>query len=403
MSNSVKERLQNRHSYDETDRTPDNIDISRVDIFMYIVAILGHFVDIGVDINIAVQYYLLQHLVEFGWTLVFILLPAFVNTAVSVRMYVQDKSQLESLSDQVTRIKWLRIFILILQMAPIMRLCDALIYALKSRKAGLNKDPVSQRKYYALMLKEDADAALLRIFECFLEAAPQHLLQAAILYRTDSRFTLHQSLSILSSIIGMGWCLAAYQRALRFAQEDKLNMDWRGSLLQTLWHFCVTLSRIAALSAIAYLYPHWTIVACSAHILIMTTWVQLYDRPPFCAPNRLAEAAFSLALGAVYLFTYILPVEGKTRYRYAVYYTISFIENITCCALWYVYCSPANIYFIPVLTLSIVPFVLGMVFMFVYYAFLHPKVRKGVRDFEISFKVDGDVEMSNNCNYEMKE
>lgn len=38
----------------------------------------------------------------------------------------------------------------------------------------------------------------------------------------------------------MGWCLAAYQRAVRFAQEDKDNISWAGSIMQLLWHFLVT-------------------------------------------------------------------------------------------------------------------------------------------------------------------
>lgn len=86
MPKAMREILQNGNSYDETDRMPDNITITHFDIIMYVVAIVGHFVDLGLDINVAVRYSLAQKMVEFGWTLAFILLPAFVNTAVSIRM-----------------------------------------------------------------------------------------------------------------------------------------------------------------------------------------------------------------------------------------------------------------------------------------------------------------------------
>lgn len=61
------------------------------------------------------------------------------------------------------------------------RYCDSLSYALKSRRAEKQKDAVRQWHYYEKMLKEDSDVALLRVFECFLEAAPQQILQISIL------------------------------------------------------------------------------------------------------------------------------------------------------------------------------------------------------------------------------
>lgn len=40
------------------------------------------------------------------------------------------------------------------------------------------KEAREQRiKYYTLMVYEDADATLLRLFECFMESAPQLILQ----------------------------------------------------------------------------------------------------------------------------------------------------------------------------------------------------------------------------------
>ncbi|XP_023954974.2 XK-related protein 6 [Bicyclus anynana] len=378
MPKAVRQMLQNGRSYDEPDRMPTNITVTNLDLLMYMVAIVGHLVDLGLDINVAVRYCVAGMVTEFALTLLFILMPAFVNTAVSIRMYAHDKQQ-DSITNEFTKRKWLRVFILVLQMAPILRFTDALIYAIKSRRAARKQDSASQRMYYGLMLKEDSDAALLRIFECFLEAAPQQVLQTSLLLRQYEHLAVHQSLSIGSSVAGMGWCLAAYQRAVRFAQQDKLNVSWAGTVLQTLWHFLVTLSRVTSLAAVAYLFPGWAAVAAALHVAAMAAWLQLYDRSPFCAHTTLGQISFSLALGAVYLFTYILPVEGRTRYRYAGYYSLCFVQNVTCAALWYFYADHymrTSVYFYPVFVLCIVPYLLGLVFMIVYYAFLHPNRRK---------------------------
>ncbi|XP_013165365.1 PREDICTED: XK-related protein 6 [Papilio xuthus] len=396
MPKAIRKMLQNGYSHDEPDRIPNNINIKNLDIIMYVVAIVGHLVDLGLDINVAVRYSIAQKMMEFGWTLTFILLPAFVNTAVSIRMYAQDKQQ-DSVTNEFTKRHWLRIFILVLQLAPILRFTDALIYAIKSRRAARKHDTSSQRMYYGLMLKEDSDAALLRVFECFLEAAPQQVLQTSLLFRAYDHLALHQILSICSSVVGMGWCLAAYQRAVRFAQQDKNNMNWCGTILQTLWHFLVTLSRVLSLSIIAYLYPYCTVLACGCHVLAMSAWLQICDRPPFCAHNKMAELAFSLALGGVYLFTYILPIEGRTRYRYSVYYTICFFQNITCTILWYFFVDDdmrSSIYFYPVLVLSFVPYVLGLVFMVIYYSFFHPKVFDKSDEIVVTFKNDETMEVN---------
>ncbi|XP_026750351.2 XK-related protein 6 [Galleria mellonella] len=393
MPNAVRDLLQNGRSYDETDRIPKNISITNLDLLMYVVAIVGHFVDLGLDINVALRYYLAGKIVEFGWTLAFILLPAFINTAIAIRMYSQDKQQ-NSISNEFTKRKWLRIIILMLQMAPILRFTDALIYAVKSRRAEHNKDPASQRLYYSLMLKEDADAALMRIFECFLEAAPQLVLQISILFQGHWQFTVHQILSITSSMVTMGWCLAAYQRAVRFAQQDKMNVTWLGTGMQTMWHYLLTLSRVLSIAVIAFLYPYWTILACSLHILVMSSWIQLYERPVFCSQNKLTEIAFSFALGAVYLFTYILSVEGRTRYRYAIYYTICVTQNIVCALVWFFYAPEqikATAYYYTVLVLCITPYVFGIFVMVLYYSFFHPTLRKGDKGITVSIKVNDQV------------
>lgn len=51
---------------------------------------------------------------------------------------------------------------------------------------------------------------------------------------------IHQCISILSSLIGMGWAMASYHRSIRLAQWDKENITAIGSSLQFFWHFFIT-------------------------------------------------------------------------------------------------------------------------------------------------------------------
>ncbi|KAI4467585.1 xk-related protein [Holotrichia oblita] len=82
--------------------------------------------------------------------------------------------------------QWIiRIVFLLLQISPLLRYLDTLIYGLKSsiakRTASLDQWQVV---YYRRMLDEDTNGALLRLFHCFLHAAPQAIIQLTLLIRT---------------------------------------------------------------------------------------------------------------------------------------------------------------------------------------------------------------------------
>lgn len=55
------------------------------------------------------------------------------------------------------------------------------MYGLRSSVAGYRKQRVKQDHLYRKMLDEDCDAALLRLFYCVLNSAPQSVLQLTIL------------------------------------------------------------------------------------------------------------------------------------------------------------------------------------------------------------------------------
>lgn len=70
----------------------------------------------------------------------------------------------------------IRIIFLLLQLSPLLRYVDTLIYGLQSKVAGSSF-------LYRRMLDEDTNSALLRLYHCFLHAAPQAVIQLMILLK----------------------------------------------------------------------------------------------------------------------------------------------------------------------------------------------------------------------------
>jgi hypothetical protein len=146
----------------------------------------------------------------------------------------------------------------------------------------------------------------------------------------------------------------------------------------------IPVSRILSISAVTTLFPIWTAVACGVHWVIMTWWLSVLDRTNFCTSSSAGatkkeqayEFLFAATLGLVYIFTYITPSEGRTRARYLVYYMVCFAENLVSAVTWASKASPkvkSTWYFLPLLIFCIVPFIVGIVFMILYYIYFHPK------------------------------
>lgn len=187
----------------------------------------------------------------------------------------------------------------------------------------------------------------------------------------------------------MAWCIASYHRSIRWSQIDKINISWTGTMVQWSGYFLISLSRVLSIAIIASLFPKWTLIGCVVHAFTMGAWIFLFDRSPFCSSNCVSSAAFSLVLGMVFVFNYILPKARRTRYRYGIFYSICFLENCGCVTLFLMYSSTtsstttaapqmANTFIWLLCVAALVPFVLGIGFMMLYYRRFHPNVRKAV-------------------------
>ncbi|XP_055914376.1 XK-related protein 4 isoform X1 [Eupeodes corollae] len=331
------------------------------------VSIIMRTITVIMNINLALSYYQNGKINCFILTTASIVIPTIVTTLIHINMYLQDRD-LNKETYKVTWITFLGSFLF--------RYWDSLIYAIRCKKAEYRCDMESQKKFYKLKIREESDVAFIRIFDCFLEAAPQKILQITIVLSMPDKISPLQIAVICGYFGTMAWCLSDYHRCNRYAQIDKHKMETNGFVLQLCWHFCVSVSRILCLSLVASLFPIWTLFGCIMHSIFFGILTYLIDHPQFCAAS-FGKFMFCMILGIVYLFTFIMPKDGRTRNKYIIYYTMNSLENIACVALFILF-SPQNMrsstLFYPLCILSVAFYYIGILCMVLYYTRFHPKI-----------------------------
>merc|ERR1719270_684761 len=294
-------------------------------------------------------------------------------TGFSFRWYLMDSDNQQL--PKVGLSRWiLRLLVLILQVAPILRYIDSMRYGIMSRLAAKKEEEaekeedrikfkMERRKWYTLMVYEDADATLLRLYESFMESAPQLVLQIYILIKDPHASRLypfkheggitHEDhsedilepgvnpvlklsilvMSVASSLVSLAWSLVVYHRSLRYTYPHKKNISLAGTLFQFLWHFCSITARVLALSLFASALPKWIGPLCAAHWIIMASWI-IFQRTAACN-TKCEEFLFALVLGVIYIFMFFNAKEEKTRYKYLLYYTFCLVENTAIITIWF--------------------------------------------------------------------
>ena len=125
-------------------------------------------------------------------------------------------------------------------MGQVMRYIDSLAFGVKY----MRKPDV---RYYRLMIHEDTDATMLRLFECFLESAPQLLIQLYLIILVPVKthtlsktgvlfYVLFPYFSCFISLFSIALALASYYKSLRMSLPNKVNLSMfvSGQTLQNL-------------------------------------------------------------------------------------------------------------------------------------------------------------------------
>lgn len=231
--------------------------------------------DTGSDIWVAYRHYKDGSVWYFGLTVAFIVVPAMIMMCFSFRWYLLDLKLKQPGVQHPSKLEWcIRAVFHLLQLGQVLRYMDTLIYGLKSTRSKSE-----QREFYRRSAEEDVDSSMLRLFECFMEATPQLILQICLLARDyphqeeDFWTVVAQNVSIITSLISVAWSLASYNKSLRLVIEDKANMRWRGAAVYFLWRLFVLVPRVLALGLFASLYPLYMFLVCGLRWLAMSAWI----------------------------------------------------------------------------------------------------------------------------------
>ena len=107
----------------------------------------------------------------------------------------------------------------------------------------------------------------------------------------------------------------------------------------------------------------------------MMAWV-IWQKTDFCT-NIWEERLYNAVVGIIYCFCFFNLKEGRSRYRMAVFYSLTFIENLTFVGAYY--WSAHHVPGLPVTWFSLVSMVIvvggtavGLSSMVLYYRFFHP-------------------------------
>ncbi|CAF1093966.1 unnamed protein product [Adineta steineri] len=437
------------------DFIPDTMSINVFEVFIYAWGVFAFFFDMVTDIVLAHAYYQEGAYWLFILTLMCVILPNITLSVFSLVWYM-DSNQLKAAAnnqtndeyettrqttscqtddlieremneDQVdahmSRIRqqpripeeknkekpfqlssatikgftWIiRIIILVLQLDLCLKYIRGLYYTWKGFQKRNN--PKWARFYLTKQILIDADIALLRVFDCFMDSGSQVILQLYIMLRlgsTSMKFdTLFakQCLSIISSLGSLAYALSGYSRCWRHMQlthsphgwpkgkPPPRLVSWWSTIIQWFWYLFLITPRVLALAMFAATFRSWFWIILVGHWFGMLFWI-LRFRTIFCISDTtkynpreaIFEKCYNLVCSYIFIFCYMNLRKGDTRLHYIGFYTIYYIENISFSIIYAIHSAETNSVFkYSLVTFVCVGFWFAIFFQFMYYRFLHP-------------------------------
>jgi len=209
-----------------------------------------------------------------------------------------------------------------------------------------------------------------------------------------------QIIKVVITLMGLTIALVGYNSDLRNAKGRDLPLP--GFICQILYRFCVITSRILVFVFFLRTFEWYVfVVVFLSTWFLMVGWVVRSKWTFFSKGNQhinqVLDLLLKLLLGYVYVFCYIATHDGSQFWQMVVYYGFFYLENtvllILCVALGK---DTGDLEVVSVVAVSLVLMVCGVVFLYVYYEYFHPKnfrtvgKRRGLFERELSVEVPRD-------------
>ncbi|XP_068230219.1 uncharacterized protein [Palaemon carinicauda] len=309
-------------------------------------------VDIGTDLNLVIRYFLAGSLIWAALTLMLVIFPAIIVMILSMRWHLAD-------GHRVTKVYW----------AAHITLWGILHRYILMFKTGFKARRSQDLSDYDELYRQQSDVCMLRMFESFMESAPQLVLQLYIMM-SYLEYTAWTAITAFTSMVSLAWGIAAYTKAMRNARLDKHKMTISGLSLQTLWRVGMIAARVASLALVATVLKGWLLLILGAHMMAMFFWV--VRQKTGISRIKWEENVFNLIMAVTYCFCFFNLKEGHSRWRMLAFYVVVIIEN-SAFVITYFFLGRHDLW-LKYTALAVVfgGMALGLLCLILYYRFFHP-------------------------------
>ncbi|XP_023164810.2 XK-related protein 4 isoform X4 [Drosophila hydei] len=206
--------------------------ISTFNIVMTAISAFMRFLTIIMNCCLAYEYWRSASYTYCHWTIMSILIPMILTTIIYANVLIVGHPSKKPVDN--TRLFWR------LVVSFLFRDASTLNWALKYTEAKRRGDKIAEIECYRRHLMEECNIGFLRLFDSFLETAPQKVLQLAIVLQNTKSLTYVRTFTFLVYFLSLAWCLVAYNRSNRLVQLDKYDIGAKGLFVQFWFLLCLT-------------------------------------------------------------------------------------------------------------------------------------------------------------------